>query len=1307
MHFHHAFLNLLIYSLIKTFLDDNTIINGRTRSSYFNRYTNNQESLEPIKGITPEFIENQSFEWLHKFYKWISETSHRRESVLKKPVFLNQERKAVAAFDEKSQLILFLPVEGISGLKTVHSDLLKDSNTKKFIKEFGIKKPSLRNEIYNIILSFDKDGESIDDTRPYFKIFFEYYCNHCLNGDDAEFISWIEDCAFLRCYKSGKKNQIYRGKAKEMYLPSPELEAYFGTIYYEVRFIAIEEYKELVGSLKEKQLISFLSELGIKKDIDIKEETIDCFCSNRKDLPHPRSTRTITWKEKIIVGCKELVEYISTNEDKTKSVLLWNCLLSIIKNHCSRYKSLSDILQGVCSYFYYYKREDHFISSDELCLKQKAWLINNGGEFVSSDNVTRTSLSELYNTSSDEAQDLLEFLNIKEEEKYIENDDDDESYLTDSQREAVDFVNELKKHGITPSDIEELKRIKQQREEAAKTDRNEEKQHEPKTVENDSNTFTDENSENNHQRKKLNKTKSKVVNDIVSHTEEKSSDIFKKPVEYEEETDQDEYMPSMVDYSRRIENAKQKSAREIDRIAYLEDLQTSAMKMPKYSFGWFKILLEMESLNNGDKSGNSKEVSISFSKVEREYGTSRTLVLKYPSRYIPQFIEDLSDIPLVLHMGDTKKTLVIEVANIISYTLRVKLKSETDIQKIDLSKVDVATIDAQSPVFLLEELRKQFTALEYDDKFDMQKHLCSNIEFVFGPPGTGKTTHLAKNIILPLMKNNMNCKVLVLTPTNKAADVLVRRIMEISGDNRSYEEWLVRFGATVDEKIERSTVFKDKTFDIRKLPQNVTVTTIARFPYDFFMPQGTRIFLNERNWDYIIIDEASMIPIANIIYPLYKRNPQKFIIAGDPFQIEPITSVNLWKNENIYTLVHLNSFTNPQTVPYPYKVELLTTQFRSIPEIGNIFSNFAYGGILKHYRSSKSQRQINIDNGLNIKALNIIKFPVSKYESIYRAKRLQHSSSYQIYSALFTYEYICYLSKMIAKQNHGKLFKIGVIAPYRAQADLIDKLFSYEKIPEEIEIQVGTIHGFQGDECDMIFSVFNTPPMISANKEMFLNNLNIINVSVSRAKDYLFIVMPDDNTENIANLRLVKRIERLIKSTNSWTETFTHDLEKLIFGEHNYLENNVFSTGHQSVNVYGLPEKCYEVRTEDNAVDLQIHRTEKRQISDNTDKSDGNTKNQKEHMTSNNMKQNAFKVQVTGQRTGIYYLIPYSGKLKKYTDKKVNNMFISRIDYGEEQLLLVYVNDEEHLIFISDKIFARHEYEFRNMKIIELRNLSL
>ena len=55
----------------------------------------------------------------------------------------------------------------------------------------------------------------------------------------------------------------------------------------------------------------------------------------------------------------------------------------------------------------------------------------------------------------------------------------------------------------------------------------------------------------------------------------------------------------------------------------------------------------------------------------------------------------------------------------------------------------------------------------------MQLNLCENIEFVFGPPGTGKTTHVARDIILPMMRSAQDLKVLVLTPTNKSADVLL------------------------------------------------------------------------------------------------------------------------------------------------------------------------------------------------------------------------------------------------------------------------------------------------------------------------------------------------------------------------------------------------------------------------------------------------------------------------------------------------------------------------------------------------------
>ena len=84
--------------------------------------------------------------------------------------------------------------------------------------------------------------------------------------------------------------------------------------------------------------------------------------------------------------------------------------------------------------------------------------------------------------------------------------------------------------------------------------------------------------------------------------------------------------------------------------------------------------------------------------------------------------------------------------------------------------------------------------------------------------------------------------------------------------------------------------------------------------------------------------------------------------------------------------------------------------------------------------------------------------------------------------------------------------------------------------------------------------------------------------------------MPDDDTENIENLFQVKRVEDLIKCSGCWAENDSSNIEEMMFGARDYLETNTFSTSHQSVNVYSLPEKCYEVRTEDMAVDIQVHR---------------------------------------------------------------------------------------------------------------------
>lgn len=252
-------LHSYIDSLVFTNINEDAILTGRTRT--FAYVHGNRQYLESIKGITAAFIEAQSFEWLHRFYKWLSETKHRKEISKTRPVFLDQNRRAVAAFDDKNQLILFLPVKDVEGYTVVHLELLKNLETKKFIiDDIGIKQPSLKDQIYNIILpQYSKGG--VIDTDSHFNMFFEYYCK-CSNDEVDGFIELIKEYEFLNYYNENDA-QLYRGRADSMYLPTKELLEYFET-KKDTRFVAIEKYRKCLKPTDEKELISFLLELGIK-----------------------------------------------------------------------------------------------------------------------------------------------------------------------------------------------------------------------------------------------------------------------------------------------------------------------------------------------------------------------------------------------------------------------------------------------------------------------------------------------------------------------------------------------------------------------------------------------------------------------------------------------------------------------------------------------------------------------------------------------------------------------------------------------------------------------------------------------------------------------------------------------------------------------------------------------------------------------------------------------------------------------------------------------------------------------------------
>ena len=1198
--------------------------------------------------ITPEFIEAQSLMWLSGLYKWLDESEDRRKKARRLPIFLNRQKKAVAAFDQRDQHILFLPAQGADNYETINEELFKDEHAKELIDRYKIMAPSREDRIRYIIDEKLSNCED-DEAGAQFKEVIEYYSS--LPQDDKERLAGkMAGKVRLKVVdlKTGEKS--YRS-SQPLYLDIEFIHEFFVGMD-NVYVVDTKYYRDLIAQRFLADFEGLLPRLGVASMPIImahEMEHMEWYRFRERfnklgiSFSHPadRYYHEQKFKEQYIHGASTFLKRMLKENDlgtkKKLSLMLW----TVLRYHASQFNDAKvtdysysilghyvcsfvggahcNFLSGVHEYSYRGMWHEGFDSSQLLDLRSAEWIAIDDSAFVAPEGLPINRIPVEYE-HGDENDRILRMLKVGPKEVPVEIKAEIESInrahaeaearerLSEEQKRTMDIGEAARRLGLTMEDLEEKARQKRERkiaeERVAATSASYDGgqgdlAHD--NVEPNSNVGVFGGNSHSahgveHVGSKVNSLMSRIEKGVQEYKENFKQHTPPPPLpDPDDETDDDELTPKAVNFSERIKKREQKQAVEIAELERGDELQQQAQSQERYTFGWFKGLLELEMLGKEKNAENQRELSICFTKIEREPGTERTYILKRPNRNIPAWVEDLSGIPLHMVFGGSPVQAIIEVMSVQSFNLRVKLKDCAGLEQVNLSKLIEAKIQAQRPTFLLNELKRRFDALPFEDAKNLKTDLTENIEFIFGPPGTGKTTFLASDRIIPLMQREKDCRVLVLAPTNKAADVLASRIISEVGDT-SYRNWLIRFGNTADEMLERTGVCPGKDIDLKKYPRHTVITTIARFPYDMCITGNSEpIPLVNQKWDYIVIDEASMIPLVNIIYPLYKKADAKFIIAGDPLQIEPIISYELWKNENIYTMIGLKDFESPKTEPHDYKVTRLTTQYRSVPAIGKIFSAYSYKGVLGHCRGEDESRKLAADGLPEIKTLTKIMFPVSPYESIYRLKRLglNGGSSYQIYSALFTFEFVCAIARKMKPQE--RKFRIGVISPYRAQADLVQKLVESERLPDCVEISAATVHGFQGDECEMIVALFNPPPGISDRSGSFINKKNIINVAISRARDYFVLLMPDDDTQNLGNMREIRKVEALMRrDADNFVQYASSEFEKAIFGNEKFIEENSFSTGHQTVNVYGVPEMRYEVRAEDTAVDVQIHKEAKK-----------------------------------------------------------------------------------------------------------------
>lgn len=1111
------------------------------------------EKLAEAINSHPSFMEQQDDQWLHKLYSFLKQDAislwkpglYNKKSPMPFrycPILRLRTGGFAPAYISDALNVFYSSIDADGDVNVIDPVLLENKTSKSFFDELGLKEIDKADYIKKILIKYECEQEiNNDEIISDFMYIYEYSLQ-CTYSEREEFI----DTVFNRF------SVVYTCNGKSFY---DKIDTVYGDKYLNTYFkgyetlnlIDLDFYSPIIEKYGKRDFIEFLYEVGLKElplPREIKEEGYSPDVVFRMELsqeqryavyhPNKRPVKVAVY-DYVLDG---LNNAINNNITLDLSQIIWERL----RYDLYHFKYLK------CKYIYYTPSDCTFSTDSTFykILMESPWLFDvNGNRFLPSE----ISWRELERAGYTYNNSLLDFLDIRR------GGIDDLEGVTDEQKKI--FAKGEKVKDLTDEELDEILNEIEKRKSKIK-DR-------PHKNQNNDDVFQRNELEAN------NASEMFAGSDIEDRKPQKGK--------------------KFVDKNKRVEEIELNLEIEKEKVLKRESLKDEVDASERYSFGWFMKLLQLEYNYSYEEENttSNKAIHISFSSVSKEAGSERIYVLKNPSRLIPIGIEEVGGLEVHFMFSDQDdKVFSFEVASVRDYTLRVKAaKQYADaLNFISWDKCTCAYININNPVELISKLINAFAKLGFEEEYNLKTNLGDNFSFVFGPPGTGKTTYLA-NRIVDIMNEETNPRVLVLAPTNKACDVITKKITEITDDYG----WLGRFMATSDETIENAGLVIDSSSELYK-SKCCIVSTIARLPYDGFNDFNHSGGLCDIEWDYVIIDEASMIPLAQIVYALYKFENSQIIIAGDPLQIAPIVREERWKDENIYTMVNLLRFDNPITEPRQFNITNLTTQYRSVPSIGQIFSEYAYDGKLSHHRVEDSNIPLNID-GIDIKPVNFITFRVEKTDGVFAPKKLS-GSNVHIYSVLLVVEYAKYFAEQYIKNHEDdRQLRIGIICPYAAQAQLIDTLLLQSSVdPDKVLISVGTIHGFQGDECDVIFTVFNPPVGLKgAPDKVFLNNKNIINVAISRARDYLFVFMPHKSTEGFENLRELIRFGRIaVKYPDNISMKYTSDLlENVIFGRKFYIENNTFVTTHQMANVYTAPEKLYEVRIDESAVDVQIN----------------------------------------------------------------------------------------------------------------------
>ncbi|MGD9602552.1 MAG: AAA domain-containing protein [Gammaproteobacteria bacterium] len=266
-----------------------------------------------------------------------------------------------------------------------------------------------------------------------------------------------------------------------------------------------------------------------------------------------------------------------------------------------------------------------------------------------------------------------------------------------------------------------------------------------------------------------------------------------------------------------------------------------------------------------------------------------------------------------------------------------------------------------------------------------------------------------------------------------------------------------------------------------------------------------RVPFEPGHFDLVIIDEASQCDIASALPLLYRA--RRSVIIGDPQQLR-----------------HISALSRPRDSELQHKHDLVETRVGWMYSVSSLYDVAASVVTQESFIKLRDHHRSHADIiGFSNQAFYEGRLRVAtRHQDLKRPRSADPGIVWQdvrgnvtrpaaggAQNAQEARALVAALEDLLITRGYPGT--VGVVTPFRAQAQLLQQLVEASQMPGPIrdrsDLLVDTVHRFQGDERDVMFF----SPVVSegtpAGALAFLrSNGNLFNVAITRARGLLHIV---------------------------------------------------------------------------------------------------------------------------------------------------------------------------------------------------------